>query len=76
MPALDSYDLDHSDFWRVDDSSLSTERIVDHSVDGDDSEMSVPSVRSATTSFTDLMHHLAVSDLFIPTITRWLDESH
>jgi hypothetical protein len=41
-----------------------------YSQDGDDSSSAAPSVRSAATSFTDLLYHPVVSDVFIPTTTR------
>ena len=43
---------------------------IDHSVDGEDSTLAIPSVRPAATSFTDLQYHPVVSDAFIPTTTR------
>jgi hypothetical protein len=42
---------------------------TDHSVNGDDSALAIPSVRSAATLFTDVRYH-PVSDAFIPTTTR------
>jgi hypothetical protein len=67
IPSLDAYELDHSHFW-MSDSSLTIERMENKAVDGEGS--AVPSVQSAPTSSTDLMHHPVVSDVFIPTTTR------
>ena len=67
IPRLDAYELDHSHFW-MSDSSLTIERMENDAVDGEDS--AVPSVQAAPTSFTELMHHPVVSDVFIPTTTR------
>ena len=67
IPSLDAYELDNSNFW-VNDSSSTIERMENNTVDGEDS--AVPSVQSAPTSFTDLVHHPVVSDVFIPTTTR------
>jgi hypothetical protein len=69
IPMLDAHELDHSNIW-ISDLSLTTERMENNAVDGEDSERTVPSVQSAPTSFTDLMHHPVVSDVFIPTTTR------
>jgi hypothetical protein len=67
IPRLDAYELDHSNFW-ISDSSLTIERMENNAEEREDS--AVPSVQSAPTSFTDLMHHPVVSDVFIPTTTR------
>jgi hypothetical protein len=47
-----------------------TDRMENNAVDAEDSERTVPSVKSAPTSFTKLMYHPVVSDVFIPTTTR------
>jgi len=67
IPSLDAHELDHSQFW-ISDSSSTIECTENDSVDGEDS--AVPSVQAAPTSFTELMHHPVVSDVFIPTTTR------
>jgi hypothetical protein len=68
IPRLDAYELDHSNFWISDSSSLTIEQMENNAVEREDS--AIPSVQSAPTSFTDLMHHPVVSDIFIPTTTR------
>ena len=84
MPILNALDLDSWSYWITDltsiheaDSSFQNEHEaaetgegIVHSQDGDDSSSAAPSVRSAATSFTDLLYHPVVSDVFIPTTTR------
>jgi len=83
-PIVDASDIDSSSYWITDLTSIhepdslgqheqvaaeTVEGIV-NSQDGDDSFSAAPSVRSAATSFTDLLYHPVVSDVFIPTTTR------
>ncbi len=67
IPRLDAYELDHSNFW-INDLSLTTERMENNAVDGEHSEF--PPVQSSLPSFTDLIYHPVVSEVFIPTTTR------
>jgi hypothetical protein len=43
---------------------------IEHSKDGDELALTLPSVRSAASSLTNLRTHPVVSDAFIPTTTR------
>jgi hypothetical protein len=83
-PIVDALDLDSSSYWITDLTSIhEPDSLVQHehvaaetvegivySQDGDDSSSAGPSVRSAATSFTDLLYHPVLSDVFIPTTTR------
>jgi hypothetical protein len=67
IPSLDAYELDHSNIW-INDLTLTTERMENNAVDGEHSEPTP--VQSSLPSFTDLMYHPVVSDVFIPPTTR------